>query len=113
MIVVRSVLAADNLDVLDGTDLANIPAMGIIQIYAASTQSDTTLTVTGPGSEPVTRARPLPLRANGQPLHSDDQPLMVGVVQGGHYVLNVDVVTAATVVVETTYFDLEDLRGVR
>lgn len=113
MIVVRSVTVANNLDVLDGTDLANIPAMGLLQIFAASTQNDTTLTITGPGSEPVIRNRPLTLRTNGQPLHSDDQPLLVGVVQGGHYVLNVTIVTAATVVLETTYFDLEDLHGMR
>jgi len=109
MILVRSVLTADNADVLDATDLANIPGDGMLTVYAASTQNDTLMTITGPGSEPVVRARALPLRTNGQPLISDDVPLAVPVIQGGHYVINIDVVTAATVVVVSIYYDMGDL----
>jgi len=109
MILVRTVITADNIDVLDGTDLANIPGDGVLTVMAASSQADTLMTITGPGSEPVVRARALPLRTNGQPLASDDIGLSIPVIQGGHYVINVDIVTAATAVIVAIYYDLGDL----
>ncbi len=109
MIVVDTVLTADNNDVLGGTDLANIPGPGGLQVYAASTQQDTTLTITGPGSEPVVRSRPITLRANAEIREDSDVGMEVPVSQGGRYVLAVDVVTAATVRIRAIYFDLVDL----
>lgn len=109
MIVVDTVLTADNTDVLGGTDLANIPAAGGLQVFASSTQQDTTITITGPGSEPVVRTRPVTLRANAEIRENEDVGYEVPVVQGGRYVINIDVVTAATVRVRAIYFDLVDL----
>ena len=112
MIVVRTFGTADNTDVLNGTDLDSIPGAGILVLQGASTQNDTLITVTGPGSEPVIRARALLLRANAEIRVNEDPPMTVGVVQGGHYVLNIDVVTAATFQIVATFYDLEDLAGI-
>ncbi len=109
MIVVQQVITADDLDVLAGTDLANIPELGILAVWAASTVNDTLMSITGPGSEPVVRTQVVILRANGMPDRSTDTPYLVGVVQGGHYVVNVDVVTAATVTIMAIYLDQEDV----
>jgi len=109
VIVVEVVGTADNTDVLDNTDLANIPMGGILMIRAASTQQDTDITITGPGSEPVVRNIPMILRANAEIRQQDDPSFQVPVTQGGRYVINVDVVTAATFRVGVTYADLEDL----
>ncbi len=109
MIVVRQVLTADNTDVLNGTDLESIPLLGLLSIWAASTQADTLITITGPENEPPIRAQALALRTNGQPLKNEDSPYMVGVIQGGRYIVDINVVTAATVVVEAIYNDLSEL----
>jgi len=109
MIVVDTVLTADNNDVLGGTDLANIPGPGGLQVFGVSTQQDTTITITGPGSEPVIRNRPLTLRANAEIRENEDVGLEVPVSQGGRYVIAIDVVTAATVRIRAIYFDLIDL----
>ena len=111
MIIVRVFATADDTDVLGGTDLASIPSDGLLTIYGASTQNDTTITITGPGSEPVVRTRALPLRANAEVRLNEDPAMIVGVVQGGRYVVNVDVVTAATFQILATFLDVEDLEG--
>jgi len=109
MIIVESVLTADNTDVLAGTDLANIPSLGGLSVFAASTVLDTLLSITGPGSEPVVRLRPILLRANAEVRQDEDVSFQVPVVQGGRYVINVDVVTAATVRIRAIFEDLRDL----
>ncbi len=109
MIVVRQVMTADNTDVLNGSDLESIPLLGLLTIWAASTQADTLITITGPENEPPIRGQALPLRTNGQPLKNEDSPYMLGVIQGGRYIVDINVVTAATVVVEAIYNDLSEL----
>lgn len=109
MIIVTKTFTADNTDLLSGTDLANIPAFGQLDVYIASTQNDTILTITGPGVEPLLRLQTLLLRSNGMPLLSDDAPYSLPVSQGGKYILNLDIVTAATVVMYAVFRDLEDL----
>ena len=111
MILVRTFGTADNTDVLNGTDLDSIPADGILTVFGVSTQNDTAITITGPGSEPVIRNRALPLRANAEIRILEDPSMAVGVVQGGHYVVNLDVVTAATFQILAVYLDREDLAG--
>lgn len=109
MITVDVVGSADNVDVLSGSDLANIPSLGGLSIFAASTQQDTLITITGPGSEPVTRSIPITLRANAEIRQDEDVKYQLPVTQGGRYVINVDVVTAATFRVRAIYEDLGDL----
>lgn len=109
MILVNRTFTADDTDALANTDLANIPAMGGLEFWFGSTQNDTLLTITGPGQEPVIRLRPIQLRTNGQPLLSDDQPIQIGVAQGGHYVVNIDIVTAATVVMVVKFTPVDEM----
>ena len=97
MIVVSKTITADNSDILANTDFANIPANGQLDIFLASTQNDTVVTITGPANEPIIRGQTLQLRSNGMPLLSDDIPFSLLVTQGGHYVINIDIVTGATV----------------
>ena len=71
-IVVEVVAAADNTDLLAGTDLESIPLGGVLTIFGASTLGDTTITVTGPNMQAVVRAMPLTLRANSEIRHLID-----------------------------------------
>ncbi len=109
MIVVTTSLSASNADVLNGTDLDSIPTAGVLVVWGASTVADSTITITGPGSEPVVRNRPLPLRANGMPDKLVDQPFSVGVIQGGHYVIDVTEVTAMTATLIVVWYDAQDV----
>lgn len=106
MIIVSSTITADNTDVLSGTDLANIPSDGQLDIFLASTQNDTLYSITGPGNEPIARTQKMQLRTNGMPILSDDLPLTLLVTQGGHYIVNIDIVTAATVNLIAIYREL-------
>lgn len=103
MITVRQVLSASDSDVLNGTDLENLPGAGVLVIYAASTQADGTLTVTGRGFEVPVREQAIPLRSNGQPSQQDDAPIIVPVPAGGKVLLDYTEVTAATAVIEAFY----------
>lgn len=109
MISVNRVLTADDTDALLNTDLSNIPADGQLDIFLGSTQSDTVFTITGPDTEPVARLIRVQQRTNGVPSLQDDVPYSIPVVAGGHYTVNVDIVTAATVGLVATFRSLEEL----
>lgn len=108
MIAVRQVLTGSNTDVLNGTDLENIPTAGIVGVLAASSQADGTLTITGRGFEVPVREIPLPLRTNGQPSQQDDLPIAFFVPAGGKVILDYTEVTAATAVIEVVLMDLAE-----
>lgn len=101
-IQIRQVLTADNTDVLNGTDLENIPGPGLLLIGAASTQNDTIMNITGRGFEVPFREQALALRTNGQ-LTEDDDAITVFTPQGGKVIVDINVQTAATVVVEAMF----------
>lgn len=109
MITVQTFITADNTDVMASTDLANIPSDGQLDVYIASTQNDTVFTLTGPNIEPAARLQRVEQRTNGQPSLVDSVPFSLPVSQGGHYVLNVDVVTAATVGILFVHRSLDEL----
>lgn len=97
-IVVDRVLTADNTDVLAGTDLDSLPARGQLDVFAASTQQDTLITVSGPGIQAPVRAQAVVMRANAEIRQLEDPSYRVRAAQAkGHYVVNVDMVTAATI----------------
>lgn len=108
MIIVEQTGTADNNDFLSGTDLDNIPSDGVLIIQGASTVGDTLLTITGPGGEPVVRGQCLVQRANSE-IREDDPDYPMGVTQGGHYVVDVNVQTAGTWRLRATYVPLEEL----
>lgn len=108
MIVVQRVISADNTDVLSGTDLAQIPGNGQLDLYIASSQADTVFSISGPANEPLVRLQTAVLRTNGVPSLQDDVPLSLLAIQGGKYVINVDVVTAASVGIVAIFRDESD-----
>lgn len=97
MICVTKTITADDTDILASTDLANVPAEGQLDVFIASTQNDTLFTITGPGNETIIRNQKVQLRTNGMPSMDTDLPLSFGVLSGGHYFLDVNIQTAATV----------------
>lgn len=89
-------LVADDTDFLAGTALDQLESGGQLDIMALSTQADTLLTITGPDSEPIALAIEIPQETRAlQP--TLDLVMSLLVPNGGHYTVNVDIVTAATV----------------
>jgi len=109
MIEVRTVDTADNTDALAGTDLETVPGPGFLLIWGASTQADTEVTITGGPLRPTARATLLPMRANGVPNINEDPPKVIPVTGGEKIVINLNIVTAATVCFVVQYFGPEDL----
>jgi len=113
---VDQVLAADDADVLAGTDLDQIPNNGVLVILGASTQQDTTMTITLPGVSGIQapmRTIPLTMRANAEIRQDSDPQLVLPIRQGGHATLNVDVVTAATVRIRAKFATAQSPLGRR
>lgn len=108
MITVNRFITATDADALANTDLSNIPGPGQLDVFIASTQNDSTFSLTGPGVEPIARIIRIHQRTNGTPLLSDDVPysIPVGV---GHYTLNVTVVTAATIGITAIYRSVDEV----
>ena len=109
MIVVEVVGTADDTDLLTGSDLTSIPTFGVLAVYAASTQNDTDITITGPGGEPVVRGQPMVLRANAEIRQDEDPTYPMAATQGGHYVIAINVVTAATFRVRAIFLEPDEL----
>jgi len=95
-------LVADDPDVLGGTALDQLEAGGQLDVYLLSTQADTVATLTGPDNEPTIQAIEVPQETRAiRP--TDDVPLSLLVVSGGHYTLDINIVTAAVVAVLAIY----------
>jgi len=108
VIVVNRTLTVDDTDALANTDLSNVPGPGQLDVFIASSQVDTVFTLTGPGSEPIARLIRVQQRTNGVPSLQDDVPYSIPVLTG-HYVLNIDIVTAATVGFIARYISAEEI----
>lgn len=109
MIIVQKTFTATNTDALSGTDLAQIPAFGQLDIFLASTQNDSTITITGPGNEPIVRGGQIVQRTNGMADSESDIPFSLVVSQGGKYVINLTVVTAATIGLIAIFRDYDEI----
>ncbi len=89
-------IAADDADVLNGTALDQLEAGGQLDILVLSTQADTLLTITGPDNEPIAVAVEVPQETRAiRP--SDDLAMSLAVVSGGHFTVDINIVTAAVV----------------
>jgi hypothetical protein len=91
--------AADDADALAGTALDTLEAGGQLDIYIMSTQADTAITITGPDNEPIVVSGEVPqgtLGTRGIQIESDPAYSLF-VRTGGHYTVNIDIVTGATV----------------
>jgi len=95
-------LVADDADVLGGTSLDQLEAGGQLDIFLLSTQADTLLSISGPDNEPIATNVEVPQETRAiRP--TDDLPLSLSVPTGGHYTIDVNIVTAAVVQVMAIY----------
>jgi len=96
IITVESTLVADNTDFLAGTQLDQPGVPGVYTIWGASTVGDTTVSITL-GGRTITNAAVLTLRANSEIRENEDTFFQMASATGGRPVININVVTAATV----------------
>lgn len=89
-------LVADDADILGGTALDQLEAGGQLDLFLISTQADTLLSISGPDNEPIATAVEIQQETRAiRP--ADDLPLSLVVPTGGHYTVDVNIITAATV----------------
>lgn len=96
IITVESVITGDNADFLAGTQLDQPGVPGVYTIWGASTVGDTEISVTL-GGRTVTNAAILTLRANSEIRENDDTFFQTLSPTGGRPVININIVTAASV----------------
>lgn len=96
VLTVEETLTADNTDFLSGTLLDQPGVPGVYTTWAASTVGDTTITITL-GGRTLTSAAVVVLRANSEIREDEDTFYQMLSRTGGRPVININVVTAATV----------------
>lgn len=102
MITVESVQVADNADFLSGTQLDQPGVPGVYTIWAASTVGDTEITVSLGGRTLVSGAT-IVLRANSEIREQEDTFFQMLSRTGGRPVININVITAASVRVRVKF----------
>ncbi len=102
MIVVRKVLHMDGYDILNDTELKTMPDHGTLEIYAASSQNDTNITIFK-NNEMVVFYRPIQHREAGRIDALSDTPFELEVSPGETVRVDIDINTAATVTVEAIF----------
>lgn len=95
-------LTADNADLLAGTILDQPGVPGVYTVFAASTVGDTQITISIGGRQ-VINAGIITLRANSEIREDSDTFYQMISLTGGRPVVNVNVITAATVRVRTKF----------
>lgn len=96
MITVESTTTADNADFLAGTQLDQPGVPGVYTIWGASTVGDTEMTVSL-GGRTLVSAQQMVLRANSEIRENEDSFIQAVSRTGGRPVININVITAATV----------------
>jgi len=96
MVTVESTLTADNADFLAGTQLDQPGVAGVYTIWAASTVGDTEISITL-GGRTMVNAAIVVLRANSEIREDADTFFQMLSRTGGRPLININVVTAATV----------------
>ena len=102
IITVESTLTADNADFLAGTQLDQPGVPGVYTIWLASTVGDTQVSITL-GGRTITNAAIVALRANSEIRENEDTFFQMLSMTGGRPVININVVTAATVRVRVKF----------
>jgi len=96
MINVERTITADNADFLAGSQLDQPGVPGVYTVWGASTVGDTELTITL-GGRTIVNAAQLILRANSEIRELEDGFYQMLSRGAGRPVININVVTAATV----------------
>ena len=102
MITVESTIVADNADFLAGTQLDQPGVPGVYTIWAASTVGDSEITVTL-GGRTLVQAASITLRANSEIRENEDTFFQMLSSTGGRPIININVVTAATIRVRVKF----------
>lgn len=102
VVTVELTVAADDADVLAGTQLDQPGVPGVYTIWGCSTVGDTEMSVSL-GGRTLTNAAILVLRANSEIRENEDTFFQVSSPTGGRPVINVNVVTAAVVRVRVKF----------
>jgi len=95
-------LTADNADVLAGTQLDQPGVPGVYTVWLASTVGDTLVSI-NQGGRTVVNNGVITLRANSEIRENEDTFFQMLSRTGGRPVINVNVVTAATVRIRTKF----------
>lgn len=96
----QEVFTADDTDALGGTALDQLEAGGQLDIFVTSTQADTRLSIRGPDNEPLAENIFVQQKSgttSTAPSLQDDPAYSLVVATGGHYTVDINIVTAATV----------------
>lgn len=89
---------ADDADVLSGTALNQLESGGQLDIFVTSNQADTLMSISGPDNEPIAENIEIPQGQTGVRIDvTKDVPFQLPILQGGHFTVDINVVTAATV----------------
>jgi len=96
MITVEQTITSDDTDFLAATQLDQPGVPGVYTIWLASTVGDTQVSITL-GGQTITNAAIVTLRANSEIRENEDTFFQMLSRTGGRPVINVNVVTAATV----------------
>ena len=102
MITVEKTTTGDNTDFLAGTQLDQPGVPGVYTVWGASTVGDTEISITLGGRQ-VTSAAIMTLRANSEIRENEDTFFQMLSLTGGRPVINVNVVSAATVRVRVKF----------
>lgn len=102
MITDEQVITADDADLLAGTQLDQPGTAGVYTVWAASTVGDTLITITQ-GGRSIVNNGVIALRANSEIRENEDTFFQMLSRTGGRPVVNVNVVTAATVRIRTKF----------
>lgn len=102
IVTVESLLNADNADFLAGTLLDQPGVPGVYTVWGCSTQGDSEITITL-GGRSLVNAAILTLRANSEIRENEDTNFQMLSRTGGRPVININIVTAATVRVRVKF----------
>jgi len=102
ILTVEETLTADDTDFLAGTLLDQPGVPGVYTTWVASTVGDTTITISL-GGRTVTSAAIATLRANSEIRENEDTFFQVLSQTAGRPVININIVTAATVRVRVKF----------
>jgi len=98
----EQVIVADNTDVLAGTALDQVGVPGVYTVWVISTVIDTILTISM-GGRSIVNGAIVTLRANAEIRENEDTFFQMLSRTGNRPVININIVTAASVRVRTKF----------
>jgi len=100
--------AAAVTDALQASDLERMPGPGLLRGWLASTVNTATFSVSS-GQALIAKSQAINLRANGQPLLSDDAPSLEMAAAGGERIIIATAGTTGTIGQVYQFTPIEDM----